>query len=163
MADHIGIGLIEQLLVDTMLELQTAREREARNSWERRPRSWEIVTALRDRHAIHPDHGYNALIGLGAKWLVPLRLVEHYGNFGSSDDGPANARHTMASALTRNVRAGGLGSSCGGSTPSVAFLCSDPGPFAALGSEEFGGACVGVAPAQVGLQVTGQYDVVRVV
>jgi hypothetical protein len=42
-------------------------------------------------------------------------------------------------------------------------FAADAGPFAALGGKDVGVAGVGVAPAQVGLQLAGQDGVVGVV
>ena len=48
------------------------------------------------------------------------------------------------------------------SAPAVAFLGSGSGAFAALRGEQVGVSGVGVAPAQVGVQPTGQHGVVGV-
>lgn len=67
------------------------------------------------------------------------------------------------SALSRKVRAGG---SCGGpgwSAPTVTFLGSDAGSFSSLSGEEFGGQCIGVAPAEVCLESGSEHDVIWVV
>ena len=45
----------------------------------------------------------------------------------------------------------------------MAFIGSKPGSFFALGGEEVGVACVGVAPAEAGVEAAAQYDVVGVV
>jgi hypothetical protein len=45
----------------------------------------------------------------------------------------------------------------------VAFLGSDSGTFSALGEEEFGVAAVGVSPPEVGVEASGQHDMVGVV
>lgn len=37
--------------------------------------SSEIITALRDRHGMHLDQGYDALIESGAEWLVPATMA----------------------------------------------------------------------------------------
>ena len=65
-----------------------------------------------------------------------------------------------ASALTIKVRgwSGGAGSS-----PALLFLGADSGSFSALGGEEIGVSCVGVAPGQVGVESTGEHDMVGVV
>ncbi len=68
----------------------------------------------------------------------------------------------VASALTTNVRRVRPPADLG-SAPAVAFLAADPGAFAALGGQDVGVAGVGVAPAQVGLQVPGQDGVVGIV
>ena len=49
------------------------------------------------------------------------------------------------------------------SAPSVALLGLDSGAFAALGSEQLRIAGIGVAPAEVAVQASGQHNVVGVV
>lgn len=72
--------------------------------------------------------------------------------------------------LCRSLRHCGPHGSSGGagersSAPADAFLAADAdaGAFAALGGQDVGVACVGVAPAQVGVQFAGQGGVVRMV
>ena len=50
-----------------------------------------------------------------------------------------------------------------GAAPALLAFAADAGPLAALGGQDVGVACVGVAPAQVVLQPAGQRGVIPVV
>lgn len=89
MRDPIGIGLVEQLLIDTMAELGATPDRPHRPCH-------QLVQALHDRHGVHPAPGYLALTQLAAAWLVPVPLVAGHGNLGSPDYAAADPRYTEA-------------------------------------------------------------------
>src|SRR4029453_11212048 len=50
-----------------------------------------------------------------------------------------------------------------GAAPALLAFAADAGAFTALGGKDVGMACVGVAPAQVGVQVAGKHGVVGMV
>jgi len=89
MVEPIGIGLVEQLLIDTLAELGATPDRPFR-------KCQDLVLALYDRHGVHPSPGYQTLTQLAATWLVPVRLVTGHGNLGSADYEAANLRYTEA-------------------------------------------------------------------
>lgn len=85
MAEHFGIGLVEQLVVDTLFDLGARADRPFLTTQ-------TVIEALQNRHQLHPNPAYQALVELGAAWLLLVPLVEHHGNFGSPDEGPADPR-----------------------------------------------------------------------
>src|SRR6185369_10729801 len=66
-------------------------------------------------------------------------------------------------ALTTNVCRCGSGGVWSWSSPALVTFAADAGALAALGGQDGGVAGVGVAPAQVGLQVAGEHGVVGMV
>lgn len=101
MSDRSGIGLIEQLLLRTMLSMGARPDRP-------HVKSISIIEKLESDHGLHADYGYRAMCDLASEWLIPLRLVDIHGNHGSPDFGPASPRYTEA----RLTEAGRLAARC---------------------------------------------------
>jgi DNA gyrase subunit A len=87
--DWLGIGLIQQVVVDTMAAIGATPDRPF-------TKSKRIIDEVHARHGISPRYGFEAMVELAASWLIPLPLVESHGNFGSADFGPAEPRYNEA-------------------------------------------------------------------
>lgn len=87
MLERTGIGLIERLVLETMAQLGARPDRPF-------VKSAKIVDAVRARHGVHVGYGYWVMRALASDCLIPLRLVEGHGNFGSPDYSAASAHFT---------------------------------------------------------------------
>jgi hypothetical protein len=78
MSDRSGVGLVD-LAVLEMLEALTAG----------RPRAYvtsaDAVAGIEERIGLRPRYGYEVLADLIRPWLMPIRLVAGWGNFGDRD------------------------------------------------------------------------------
>jgi hypothetical protein len=55
----------------------------------------KVLGVVEDRIGLAPGYAYEVLLDLARPWMMPLRLVQGYGNFGSrGNDPPANFRYT---------------------------------------------------------------------
>jgi hypothetical protein len=78
MGDRSGVGLVELTVLET-LEALTAR----------RPRAYvtssEVVSAVEESVGLRPRYGYEVLADMVRPWIMPIRLLAGWGNFGDRD------------------------------------------------------------------------------
>ena len=104
MSERTGLGLVEVLVLQTLADLDARPDRPHQ-------KSARIIEEVRVRHDVSHDFAWDALCRMTSDWLVPVRLVDGHGNFGSPDFGPAAPRYnevrlTAAGLLAVECEAG---------------------------------------------------------
>jgi hypothetical protein len=78
MSDRSGVGLVELAVLETMEALTAGRPRTY-------VRSAEAVAGVEERIGLRPQYGYEVLTDLVRPWIMPVRLVAGWGNFGNRE------------------------------------------------------------------------------
>ena len=92
MSDRSGVGLASLAVLETLETLTAGRPRAYVTSA-------EAVAGIEKRAGLRSRYGYEVLTDLVRPWIMPVRLVAAWGNFGDrSFPGPAEPEYTSRSA-----------------------------------------------------------------
>jgi DNA gyrase/topoisomerase IV subunit A len=89
MSERTGLGLVEILVLQTLAELDARPDRPHQ-------KSARVLHEAQRRHGLSHDFAFDALCTMTSDWLVPIRLVDGHGNFGSPDFSAAAPRYNEA-------------------------------------------------------------------
>jgi hypothetical protein len=78
MSNRSGVGLVELSVLETLEALTAGRPRAYVTSA-------EVVSGIEARIGLRPRYGYEVLTDLIRPWIMPVRLVAGWGNFGDRD------------------------------------------------------------------------------